>query len=228
MIPSSHDQAKPLNWRDLSRMFTAAAILIREQHAWLSQLDSSGGDGDHGSTMLRTMTRLEKVFFNDTPADFRLAFCEAGWSVMGADGGASSSLLGAFFLGIGEATPVGTSSWTVAQVADAFQAGLAAVQMQTKARAGDKTMMDALIPAVEALAEASRAGSDTAQTLAEAARAAKAGANATKKMTARFGRARSLGERTLGSEDPGAASIALIFTGFYEGFSELKGDARNA
>jgi dihydroxyacetone kinase-like protein len=210
---------------ELSRMITAAACRIREQHAWLSQLDSTAGDGDHGSAMLRTMARLENVFSGGKFSDLKLAFSEAGWSVMGGDGGASSCLLGAFFLGIGEATGAGTASWNCAELAGAFQAGLAAVQAQTKARPGDKTMMDALAPAVETLAQASRAGADIEQALAQAARAAKFGADRTKEMSARFGRARLLGERTRGSEDPGAASIALIFAGFYAGISGLKGDA---
>jgi len=209
-------------------MITAAASRIRERHTWLSQLDCTAGDGDHGSTMLRTMSRLEKVFTADASADFKDTFSEAGWSVMRADGGASSSLLGAFFLGIGEATAAGISSWTCDDLAAALQAGLAAVQVQTKARPGDKTLMDALVPAVETLTEASRMGGDVGQALTESARAAKLGADATKGMTARFGRARLLGERTRGSEDPGAASIALIFDGFAHGISESKGDADNA
>jgi dihydroxyacetone kinase-like protein len=209
-------------------MIAAAASRIREKHAWLSRLDCTSGDGDHGSTMLRTMNRLENAFASEATADFKVAFSEAGWSVMGADGGASSSLLGAFFLGIGEATAASTASWTCAELASAFQAGLAAVQAQTKARPGDKTLMDALVPAVEALTSASRAGQDIEQAVAEAARAAKLGAEATKDMTARFGRARLLGERTRGSQDPGAASIALIFDGFAHGISESKGDADNA
>lgn len=209
-------------------MIAAAASRIREQHAWLSQLDCTAGDGDHGSAMLRTMSRLEKVFSGETPADFKASFSEAGWSVLGADGGASSSLLGAFFLGVGEATAQHTSSWTCAELAAAFQGGLAAVQLQTKARPGDKTMMDALTPAIEALSAASGAGQAIAQALASAARAAKTGAEATKDMTARYGRARHLGEKTRGSPDPGAASIALIFEGFYHGLAESKGDTGNA
>jgi len=209
-------------------MIAAAASRIREQHAWLSQLDCTAGDGDHGSTMLRAMSRLEKVFPPAGPADFKAAFSDAGWSVMGADGGASSSLLGAFFLGIGEVTAAGAASWTCAELAAAFQGGLAAVRAQTKARPGDKTMMDALVPAIDALAEASHAGHQVRQAMAEAARAAKLGARATEDMVARFGRARLLGERTRGSQDPGAASIALIFEGFCRATKESEGEDGNA
>jgi dihydroxyacetone kinase-like protein len=147
---------------------------------------------------------------------------------MGADGGASTSLLGAFFLGIGEATAAGVSSWNCQSLADAFRAGLAAVQAQTRAVPGDKTMMDALTPAVEALAKAARAGHDVAQAFGEAALEAKTGAERTQDMVARLGRARLLGEKTRGSQDPGAASIALLFEGFYQGVRESEGDTGNA
>jgi dihydroxyacetone kinase-like protein len=213
---------------DLSRMMAAAASQIRERHAWLSQLDCVAGDGDHGSAMLRTVDRLEKVFGSDTPADLRTIFCEAGWSVMGADGGASTSLIGTFFLGMGEATAAAVSSWDCQGLADAFRAGLAAVQAQTKAAPGDKTMMDALTPAVEALAKAASAGHDVDQAFADAALEAKAGAERTQNMIARLGRARLLGEKTRGSQDPGAASIALLFEGFYQGVKESEGDTGNA
>ena len=209
-------------------MMAAAASRIRERHAWLSGLDSVAGDGDHGSAMLRTMDRLQKSFANESHADLRLSFCQAGWLVMGADGGASTSLIGAFFLGMGEATAEGVSSWNCAEMTAALQAGLDLVQIQTKARPGDKTMMDALTPAVEAFAEGARAGQNIALALVAAARAAKAGAEATRNMSARYGRARLLGEKTLGSEDPGAASIALIFEGFCEGINKSEGEAGNA
>jgi len=88
---------------------------------------------------------------------------------MGADGGASTSLIGAFFLGMGEATAEGVSSWNCAEMTAALQAGLDLVQIQTKARPGDKTMMDALTPAVEAFAEGARAGQNIALALVAAA-----------------------------------------------------------
>lgn len=207
---------------ELSRMIAAAASRIREQHARLSQLDCVAGDGDHGSAMLRTMDRLEAAFAKDS--DLKSCFCEAGWSVMGADGGASTSLLGAFFLGVGESASPDKDSWTCADLANAFRAGLSAVEAQTKARPGDKTMMDALTPAVEALGRTSGC-SDFEQALAEAARAATTGAESTRDMIAKYGRARHLGEKTRGSEDAGAASIAIIFDGFSRALNSHHGDS---
>ena len=91
----------------------------------------------------------------------------------------------------------------------------------SKANLGDKTMMDALIPAVEALQAAASGGDSAAAALAKAADAAHAGAESTKALRARFGKARNLGDRSLGHQDPGATSIALLFRGLAEGAASL-------
>jgi len=209
-------------------MIVSAATRIREQQSRLSQLDCVAGDGDHGTTMLRIVDKLEAAFENKPSADLKTIFSEAGWNVMGCDGGASSSLLGAFFLGIGEAAGAGISSWDCREFAFALQAGLKAVESQTKARTGDKTLMDALTPAIESFDAEARAGHDFAEALQSSAQAAAAGAAASANMIARFGRARLLGEKTKGHQDPGAASIALIFEGFAAAIVEMKGEAADA
>jgi dihydroxyacetone kinase-like protein len=217
-----------LNRAELSRMIASAAARIREQHSWLSELDSAAGDGDHGTAMLRTVDRLEKAFTSGPPACFKTCFREAGWNVLGADGGASSSLLGTFFLGMADGIAANVSSLDCRELSVAFESGLSAVRKQTKAQPGDKTMMDALIPGVETLLMAARAGKGIAKAFEEAAHAANAGAEATKNVTARYGRARFLGEKTRGHQDPGATSIALLFEGLYHGLLEPKGEAGNA
>jgi len=95
-----------------------------------------------------------------------------------------------------------------------FAAGLRAVEKQTKAKPGDKTMMDALVPAVQAFATAANSGESIAHAMEYASDAARKGAEATKGMIAKYGRARYLGEKTRGSADAGATSIALLFRGF--------------
>src|SRR5579864_8089401 len=87
---------------DFARMIAGAAAVIRAQHAMLSQLDCATGDGDHGATMLRVVERLETCFAASGPEDLKTCLREAGWSVLGVDGGASSSLLGTFFGGMGD------------------------------------------------------------------------------------------------------------------------------
>jgi dihydroxyacetone kinase-like protein len=201
---------------DFARMIAGAVALIRAQHAMLSQLDSAAGDGDHGTTMLRAVERLETCFAAGGPEDLKTCLSEAGWSVLGVDGGASSSLLGTFFSGMAEAPACGV--WISAgDLAAIFETGLAAVRKQTKAQPGDKTLMDALVPAVAALRAAADGGKSVTEAVSDAASAARAGAEATRNLIARYGRAKFLGEKTRGHQDPGATSMSLLFEGFHNG-----------
>jgi dihydroxyacetone kinase-like protein len=205
---------------DLRRMFAEAAQQIRREHAMLSHLDCIGGDGDHGATMLRAMEMLEAEMNveDDRPLNARLK--DAGWSVLGVGGGASSALLGTFIAGMGDAD-LGRES-NCKHLAASFAAGLCAVEKQTRARPGDKTMMDALVPAVEAIEASANSGEPIARAMELAAAAARTGAESTADMIARYGRAKFLGEKTRGSADPGATSIALLFQGFSAAFAEPK------
>jgi len=205
---------------EFAGMIAGAAASIRANHAMLSELDCAAGDGDHGATMLRAVEKLEQAFGPGGPEDLKTCLKDAGWSVLGVDGGASSSLLGVFFGGMADAAGN--------DITGMFEAGLAALRKQTKAQPGDKTMMDALVPAIQALRAAVDAGKSMAESLRDAAAAARTGAEATRNLTARYGRAKFLGDKTRGHVDPGAASISLIFEGFDQGFSNLKGEAGNA
>jgi len=212
---------------DFASMIAGAAALIRAQHAMLSQLDCASGDGDHGATMLRAAERLEACFGAGSPEDLRTCLSEAGWGVLGVDGGASSSLLGTWFSGMADAPACGASV-SASDLASIFEAGLAAVRKQTKAQPGDKTLMDALVPAVTALRAAADGGKSVTEALQDAAFAARTGAEATRDLTARYGRAKFLGEKTRGHQDPGATSMSLLFEGFYNGLEESKGESGNA
>ena len=205
---------------ELRRMFAGAAKQIRQEHAMLSQLDCVGGDGDHGTTMVRAMERLEQAISADGAQPLNARLKEAGWNVLGVDGGASSALLGTLLDGMGDAD-MGRES-DCKHLALSFVAGLQAVQKQTRAMPGDKTMMDALVPAVQAFAAAANSGESIANAMEYAATAARRGADATKDMIARYGRAKFLGEKTRGSPDAGATSVALIFAGFSAALIEEK------
>jgi phosphoenolpyruvate---glycerone phosphotransferase subunit DhaL len=199
-------------------MFALAAAEIRDQHPRLTELDSVGGDGDHGTTMLRAAEQWEAEPERWLGAETISQLLKAtGWRVLGVDGGASSTLLGTFFAGMG-AAELPPDSLRCQDLACALQAGLRAVSRHTKARPGDKTMMDALIPAIDAISASAAAGKGPPEALADAAEAARLGAAATTEFIARYGRARSLAERTQGYPDAGATSIALIFTGFSKAF----------
>lgn len=197
---------------EFKRMFSVAAKQIRDRSALLSKLDSVGGDGDHGATMVRFMERLEQAMDSTDEKSTSAMLKEAGWSAMDADGGASSAILGTFVAGMGD-VEIGEELDSRC-LAESFHAGLGAVLRHTKARQGDKTMMDALLPAVEALEQAALLGQTAKTAMKLAAVAAEQGAIATRQMIARHGRAKSLAERSLGHPDPGATSVAILFAAF--------------
>lgn len=204
---------------EFANMFAQAAACIRSEHQRLTELDSIGGDGDHGTTMLRAAEQMTD--WADAPDTQSLTdlIKAAGWRVLGVDGGASSGLFGTFFAGMAD-VELGQDAMSCSDLARSLEAGLRAVSRQTKARPGDKTMMDALVPAVQAISEAAAAGKTISQALDDAASAARMGAESTRDLVARYGRARSLGERTRGYPDAGATTVALIFKGFREGLEK--------
>lgn len=203
---------------ELRRMFSGAADRIREEEERLTHLDCIGGDGDHGTTMVRAMEKLEEATAADNGDTLNARLRDAGWSVLGVDGGASSAILGTFIAGMGDAD-MGPES-DCKHLADSFVAGFRAVRKQTKALPGDKTMMDALEPAVHAFAAAANSGESIAHAMEYAAEAAQRGAESTSEMVAKYGRAKFLGEKTRGSPDAGATSIALIFRGFSDALTK--------
>jgi phosphoenolpyruvate---glycerone phosphotransferase subunit DhaL len=197
------------------RMLAAATEQIRAQQDTLSRLDSAVGDGDHGTTILRAMETASQTAGQSVSADLKSLFSSVGWAVMSCDGGSTGPLLGTFFTGLSEATPE-KQELDCAGLIAALDAGVTRLQKQSRAKVGDKTMMDAFLPAQAALKAANPLDGIQA-VLRQAAEAAAAGAEATRDMRARFGRARNLGDRVLGHLDPGAVSVSLIFKGFSEG-----------
>jgi dihydroxyacetone kinase-like protein len=184
------------------------ARLIAEHRSELSELDAAIGDGDHGTNMDRGMQAVVGNLEGDTIGDsIGDALKRAGMTLVSSVGGASGPLYGTFFLRFAAAAgPV--TELEPAQFAAAMRAGLEGVVARGKAEAGDKTMFDALAPAVEAL-EAGVAA-EPSDSLRAAADAAEKGRDATVEMLARKGRASYLGERSIGHQDPGATSAALL------------------
>lgn len=199
-----------VRYEDVAAMLRSAAARIRGNHEMLSQLDSVGGDGDHGTTMVRAMGMLEKAA-DGAPREVKGLLHDVGWAILGVDGGATGPLLGTFFLSMSEAA---SEEMDAPGLASAFEAALAGVQRQTKAQVGDKTLIDALVPAVQALRASADAGADPAEAVSRAADAAAQGAESTKALQARFGRARNIREQGIGTPDPGATSLCLMFRGF--------------
>jgi len=186
------------------------AALIGENKAQLTQLDAAIGDADHGTNMDRGMTAVLAVLGDgDPPASAATLFKQVGMTLVSTVGGASGPLYGTFFLRF--ATAAGEDSELDPKgFAAALRAGLDGIVARGKAEAGDKTMYDALAPAVAALDDALEGGEDLDAALRAARDAAEAGRDATIPMLARKGRASYLGERSVGHQDPGATSAALL------------------
>jgi dihydroxyacetone kinase-like protein len=210
--------AETIGIEDIDRMIRSAADKIRANRDELYKLDSAIGDGDHGTTIARAMGIAEKVIEESEKKDLKGLLKDVGWGVMGVDGGATGPLLGSFLMGLGKGLGE-QETIDCPTLAAMFEAGLAGVRRQSKAQVGDKTMMDSLLPAVDAIRQAADEGKSIGEALQKAAEAAENGAVSTKEFKARFGRAKNLGERTIGFQDPGATSMALIFRGFLEGLS---------
>lgn len=204
--------------QDVIHMILAAVAKIKENHQTLSKLDSATGDGDHGTTMLRTVKGVEETINTHPDETLKDLLYKIGWAVMSADGGSTGPLLGSFFMGMSEAAGESTTHDSSA-VAEMILAGVNKMHNQSRAQVGDKTMMDAMLPAADALKTADKRAA-VSDILKKAAKAATEGADATVNMKAKFGRSRNLGERVLGHKDPGAVSVSLMFQGFYESFKK--------
>jgi len=212
-----------LNYDGFVRMLVAGAERVEAEQARLSELDSHGGDGDHGTTMVRAMSGLRKTVEETDGGGLEKLLYDVGWAIMGVDGGAAGPLFGALFMGMSDGLPEDGILNGLGLVGT-FKAGFLNVERQTKAKVGDKTLMDALVPAVDAMEAAACDGAGLSVIFAAAAEAAKKGAESTANLQARFGRAKNVGEGSLGFEDPGATSVALLFQGFRE---ELEARTRN-
>ncbi len=200
----------------LKQMTAAALAAVTEHSDELSALDAATGDGDHGTAICQAMGAIDRTAQQGT--ELKQALNDMGFAAMTESCGSTSTLIGALFLGMGDG--VEGNELSTAEVAAMFAAGLANVRQQTKADVGDKTLMDALIPAVACLEE--NASEGLAPMFEKAADAAAEGVGKTVAMVARFGRARNLGERVIGHADAGATSMAYMFKAFASAVGTLQ------
>jgi dihydroxyacetone kinase-like protein len=196
----------------LARWLRRFAALVAEHRDELTALDSAIGDADHGTNMDRGMTAVTEALAGDALADAGPGplLKQVGMTLVRTVGGASGPLYGTFFLRMATALGDGTAAVPPESFAKALRAGLEGIVARGKAEAGDKTMFDALAPAVDALDGAIAGGGSLAEVLRAASAAADAGRDATIPLHARKGRASYLGERSVGHQDPGATSAALL------------------
>lgn len=188
---------------------TAAAAVVETQRDHLTQLDAAIGDADHGINMARGFGAVTAALAQKDAPTPGAVLTLAGSTLISKVGGASGPLYGMALRSAGKALGEVPDA-DLAALAAALEAALAGVQKLGAAREGEKTMVDALAPAVSALAKALAKGAPADGALAALAAAAQDGAQATISMQALKGRASYLGPRSVGHEDPGAASMALI------------------
>ena len=193
----------------LARWIREFARLVAANKDLLTTLDSAIGDADHGTNMDRGMAAVAAALADETPAGAAALLKMTGMKLVSTVGGASGPLYGTAFLRMGAAAGE-TDSLDPPTFAKALRAGLDGIVARGKAEAGDKTMYDALAPAVDALDAGLAAGASLAAALTAAEAAAEAGRDATTDMLARKGRASYLGERSVGHQDPGATSVTLL------------------
>lgn len=203
MTTSSVDLAGVERWiRDF-----ATAVAANAQY--LTDLDAAIGDADHGINMDRGMTAVVAALDEGPQPDLGALAKKVGMTLVSSVGGASGPLYGTFFLRL--ATGLGAvDSVSAADFAKALRTGVDGVVQRGRAEAGDKTMFDALAPALDALDASLASGADLATALGSARGAADAGRDATGAMVARKGRASYLGQRSVGHLDPGATSAAML------------------
>ena len=185
----------------------AYASEIAEHRAELVRLDTAIGDGDHGTNMDRGMRKAVEKLDGTAGEDIGALLKAVGMALVSSVGGAAGPLYGTLFLQMGMAS-AGREELDLAGWTAALEAGVKGVQMRGKAEPGDKTMVDALVPALEALRAAE--GSGLADALRRSADAAEEGMRATIPLEARRGRASYLGPRSVGHQDPGATSTQLL------------------
>jgi dihydroxyacetone kinase-like protein len=191
----------------LRRWIGAFADAVAEHQEELTRLDSAIGDADHGSNMARGMKAVVAALDAEDPKTAGALLKRAGMTLVSTVGGASGPLYGTFFLRM--ATAAGeVESLDRAAFGAALRAGVGGIVARGKPELGDKTMYDALAPAIEAYDAAD--GDDLGAALRAASEAADRGRDATTPLQARKGRASYLGERSVGHQDPGATSAALL------------------
>ena len=193
----------------LRKMLHSAATELKANSKYLCELVGVAGDGDHGITIGRMADVMQELLDVTTLNTMRSLLDALGDAFMGINGGSAGPLWGTVFTGMAEGID-DQAELTDLELRKMFTQAKLDFMDISKAKPGDKTMVDALYPAIDAIIETQ---GSLKEIMDVAAAAAKAGAEATSQMVARFGRAKNMGERSIGTKDPGAVSIALLFDG---------------
>jgi len=199
----------PISRDNVLAWIKACAATLSENKMYLIELDAAIGDADHGANMDRGFQAIMGKMGEMSDKDIGTIFKTVAMTLISTVGGASGPLYGTFFLQAGTKV-AGKMEMTIDEWAVALDAALAGILMRGKAELNDKTMVDALTPAVSALKQAIADGKSQTEALYASVEAARQGMEATIPLVARKGRASYLGERSAGHQDPGATSSYLI------------------
>lgn len=199
---------KMLTLELLEKMLLAAAEELKAQSKYLCELDSVAGDGDHGITIGRMADAMKKKVEAHDAADIKELLDDLSMIFMTSNGGSAGPLWGTVFGGFAEGVAEGKKELDAAGFKAMFAQAKEDFADVSKAKPGDKTMVDALYPALDAAAAAE---GDLKTVMEAIAAAACEGAEKTAGFAAKFGRAKNVGERSIGSKDPGAVSISILF-----------------
>ena len=191
------------------------SIRMDENKAFLSELDAAIGDGDHGLNMSKGFTAVVEKIKDEDKKDIGNILKKTGMILVSNVGGASGPLYGTAFMKAG-ALAAGKSEITLSDFIEILEVALEGIKMRGKGESGDKTMIDAIAPAIEALKESIHNGDSSLESLKKAKEAAYKGVEYTKGIVARKGRASYLGERSIGHQDAGATSSYIMLETIYE------------
>lgn len=207
---------------DQINIIRAIHTVFAENEDFLSKLDAKIGDGDHGFSMSIGFKRFNDNLENYADLSIGKLLKKGGFDLISAIGGAAGAIFGTFFKGQGayyEDHLDGKEHLSLEDIANMMTEALAQIKIIGKAQPGDKTMIDALEPAVNALSESAASNLSLSEAFKIAAAQAESGAENTKNLVGKRGRSKNLGERSLGCMDPGAKSIALILMAYKDYFA---------
>lgn len=205
---------------DVLAWIKVVAGIINTNSSYLTQLDAAIGDADHGANMDRGFKAVMNKIPDISDKDIGTIFKTTGMTLISTVGGAGGPLYGTFFLQAGIKT-VGKMELNLNDWAEVLESALSGIVMRGKAELGDKTMVDALTPAVNSLKQSIIDNQSLNTALSLSAEAAKAGMEGTIPLVARKGRASYLGERSAGHQDPGSTSMYLILNAAAETWNNV-------
>lgn len=189
----------------------AMGKVMEENREFLTDLDNVIGDGDHGINMARGFAEVEKQAQTLAEKDIGTILKTVGMTLVSKVGGSSGPLYGTAFMKAGM-TIGAKEEIDISDFLSGLDAGIEGIKARGRSTTGEKTMLDAMVPALDAMKDAQAAGEDTAKVLDAGVQAAQKGVEDTKPMVATKGRASYLGERSIGHQDPGATSFTLLLT----------------